>query len=375
MAALTVIATDASELAGLTAAWNELAAAGGYPYARAEWMLSWWKHAAPRSADLAVVASYAGPELIGIAPFFATRERPRVYRLLTSPVCAGVVPLARPGREEEVAASTCTALASLPDPPGLVVLNRLGEDSTWPRMLAKAWPGKRPHVHREEDMCAPVLSLEGRTSDEWLPSLPSSKLRAQIRRAQRALAAEDAEISLAGPERMGEEIETFIALHLRRMEGTAESEVVGPGVAEWLSEAGAAMADDGALRLWTIRVDGRTISAQLFVAAGGQVDFWLGAFDDDWARMSPGLVALMAAIEDAIDRGDRRLNLGPGMHDYKQRLSDGREELFTWTLCPRGPDYARARATLGLARGRRSVARAVPESALEAYRRLRSRRG
>jgi CelD/BcsL family acetyltransferase involved in cellulose biosynthesis len=375
VAVLTTIATNVAELSSLSAAWSELAETAGQPYARAEWMLSWWKHAAPPSVDLAVVASHAGPELIGIAPFFATRERPRVYRLLTSPVCAGVVPLARPGAEEEVAASTCAALASLPGPPGMVVLNRLAEGSEWPRMLAAAWPGKRPHLHREEDMSAPVLSLEGRTSEEWLPSLPSSKLRAQIRRAQRALAAKEAEIGLVGPERMAEEIETFIALHLRRMGGSAESEVVGPGVAEWLSEAGAAMADDGALRLWTIRVDDRTISAQLFVAAGGQVAFWLGAFDDDWARTSPGLVALMAAIEDAIDRGDRRLNLGPGMHDYKQRLSDGREQLFTWTLCPRGPDYARARATLGLARGRRAVAHALPESALERYRRLRSRRG
>lgn len=369
----TVIATDAAELAGLAAAWNGLAVAVGHPYARAEWMLSWWKHAAPPSVDLAVVASYAGPELVGIAPFFATRERPRVYRLLASPVCAGVEPLARPGAEEDVAASTSAALAALPDPPGMLVLNRLAEDSAWPELLASSWPGKRPYVQREEDMSAPVLSLEGRTSEEWLPSLPSSKLRAQIRRAQRALAAEDAEIGLVGPERMQDEIETFIALHLRRMEGTAESEVVGPGVAEWLSEAGAAMAGDGALRLWTIRVNEKTISAQLFVAAGGQVAFWLGAFDDDWRRKSPGLVALMAAIEDAIDRGDRRLNLGPGMHDYKQRLSDGREQLVTSTLCPRGPGHARARAALGLARGRRAVARAVPESALEAYRRAKAR--
>src|SRR5215210_4730399 len=137
MAVLTTIATHAAELSGLTAAWSELAETAGQPYTRAEWMLSWWKHAAPPSVDLSVVASFAGPDLIGIAPFFATRERPAVYRLLASPVCAGLAPLVRPGAEEEVAASTCAALAALPNPPGMLVLSRLAEDSAWPRMLAE----------------------------------------------------------------------------------------------------------------------------------------------------------------------------------------------------------------------------------------------
>ena len=292
MAVLTTIATSTAELSSLTTAWSELADAAGHPYARAEWMLSWWKHAAPPAVDLAVVASFAGPELIGIAPFFATRERPTVYRLLASPVCAGVEPLARPGAEEEVAASTCAAMAALPHPPGMLVLKRLAEDSAWPRLLAEAWPGKPPHLTRrggheragaeprgphERGMAAVAALLEAPGAD------PARAAGARGRRG---------EDRPGRPERMPEEIETFIALHLRRMEGTAESEVVGPGVAEWLSEAGVAMADEGALRLWTIRVDGKTISAQLFVAAGGQFAFWLGAFDDDWARSSPGLVAL-----------------------------------------------------------------------------------
>ena len=366
------VISDPAELAELVPQWDGLAIAAGRPYMTPEWALAWWKHAAPPGAQLRAVAVFDGAALSGMAPCFVTSQRPITYRMLASPICAGVEPLARLGAERGVAAAISESLSSMAPRPALVVLTRLREGSDWPRMLADTWPGERPDLRREPADRAPSLSLAGRTAAEWLPSLPSSKLRAQIRRAQRALARREAEVVLAQPEEMEEQIEIFARLHLRRMEPRGGSEVLGPGVVEMLSDAGQALAAGRRMRLWTVRVDGSTISSQLFLAAGGEVSFWLGAFDDDWARYSPGLVALMAAIEDAITRGDRQLDLGPGMQDYKQRVSDGEHELNSWTLCPRGRGYVRTRARLLPAAARRGLSRVLPERALERYRRLRA---
>ena len=146
-----------------------------------------------------------------------------------------------------------------------------------------------------------------------------------------------------------------------------------PGVDAMLAQAGRALAGAGGLRLWTVRVDGKTISASLFAAAGGRVSCWLGAFDDEWSRSSPGIVALATAIEDAIARGDTHLDLGPGTQDYKLRLNDGVEDLHAFELYPRGTGYARARVRAAPAAIRRGLSRRLPDWALAPYRRLRRR--
>ncbi len=65
------------------------------------------------------------------------------------------------------------------------------------------------------------------------------------------------------------------------------------------------------------------------------MSYWLGGFDDEWAREKPALVALLAAVEDAFARGDKRVDLGGGTQGYKLRFSDGQDELQWTSLAPR----------------------------------------
>ena len=45
--------------------------------------------------------------------------------------------------------------------------------------------------------------------------------------------------------------------------------------------------------------------------------------------MKPGVMGILAAIEDAISRGERRLDLGGGTQPYKLRFADA-DDLLEW---------------------------------------------
>jgi CelD/BcsL family acetyltransferase involved in cellulose biosynthesis len=114
-------------------------------------------------------------------------------------------------------------------------------------------------------------------------------------------------------------------------------------------------------RLWTLRVDDRVISAHLFAAAGGEVSYWLGGFDERWARDHPSMVTILAAAEHAWSVGDERLDLGGGGHGYKYRFADGEDRLQWTTLISPGPRSGRARVILAPGRVRSAVTQHLPE--------------
>ena len=67
---------------------------------------------------------------------------------------------------------------------------------------------------------------------------------------------------------------------------------------------GEELIDAGRFRLWMIDgPEGEPIGAQLFVEAGGAVAYWNGGFDEGWAEHSPGVLAILAAIEEATGGG------------------------------------------------------------------------
>ena len=134
-------------------------------------------------------------------------------------------------------------------------------------------------------------------------------------------------------------------MHAGRWEGRAESRLTGPGVREWLGEAAAAMGPDR-LRLWAAEIDGELISVQLFQAAGDEIKYWNGGWLEQHADVKPTMLTILAAIEDAIARGQRRLDLGAGTHDYKLRFADGEDPIAWRGLIVAGPRWPRTRAEL-----------------------------
>jgi CelD/BcsL family acetyltransferase involved in cellulose biosynthesis len=359
MALRAELVVDAARLDSLRPEWDALAVGCRRPYCAPAWMLAWWRHAAPAGALLRVVAAFEGERLVGIAPFWAQPGRLGArYRILAAGTASRVEPLAEPGRVEEAAAAFAELLAGARPRPALLVFERVPADSPWPRSLHGAWPGRRrPAVQRSHRAPAPALSLEHDDLESWLAS-KSNNFRHQIRRSRRTLETGGGRFRLSSTEELGRDLEAFARLHHGRWESRGGSEALRAGVEPMLAQAGPELLALDRLRLWCLDVEGEVVSAQLFLAAGGQLAYWLGGFDERMARERPGLVTLVVAIGDALARGDERLDLGPGGQDYKYRLADSQELLEFVSLVPPGPLEPLVRSRLAVRRlGRRLLRR------------------
>jgi CelD/BcsL family acetyltransferase involved in cellulose biosynthesis len=195
-----------------------------------------------------------------------------------------------------------------------------------------------------------------------------------MRRARRALQEQGATVRLAStPAEIAQDIDAFIKLHHARWDPRGGSDAVDEGVERMLHEIAQPLVEKGTLRLAAVATADRTVAVQVIVAAGGEASYWLGGFDDEWARSKPALVALLTAVEDAFGRSEDRFDLGGGTQDYKLRFADGQERLEWTTLSPRGARAALDWALLAPSRARKALAEATYE--LRAALRRRLRRG
>jgi hypothetical protein len=116
----------------------------------------------------------------------------------------------------------------------------------------------------------------------------------------------------------------------------------------------------------------RAGSADVWLAAGGDVSQWLGGFHEDWAQANVSLLSMLAAIEDCFERGDRRLDLGGGRAELKSRMAESEDSLESFLLLPPGSRRPLVAASLLPGRLRRRVSeRLSPETKARLKRLLR----
>jgi CelD/BcsL family acetyltransferase involved in cellulose biosynthesis len=364
---------DPARLAPHLTAWDELAVAAGRPYCAPAWMLAWWGELAPPGARLRVALAHDGDELIGVGPCWTDPGAgPERLRFLAAPVSSPTGPLAARGSEPEAARLLATALAGARPAPRLLSLEGEPSDSPWPRLLARAWPGSRGVTTRSAgSVAAPAVSLDGVGDfDAWLAAR-SRNFRSQARQGRRRLSEAGAACrQLAEPAAIAAALPDLARLHHRRREPRGGSAVLDERGLQMLAAAAEELAPAG--RLWISQVAGPegTVAALLFVAAGGTAAYWNGGFDDAWGRSRPGLQALLGAVEEAVRRGMRELDLGPGDQHYKARLADRRRELVSLSLRPRDSRYPLTAARLAPADLRALVRRALSEEQKARLRRV-----
>ena len=328
--------------------WDSLAVSRARPFSSPAWMLAWWQHARPAGAVLRIVAVWDGDELVGILPFFAERSRGIIrFRLLASTASAHVEPLARIGSEPEVASVAAEVLSTGDPRPDVISLHGVSAASPWPTLLQGALAARGGvSLHRGSGMPAPHLILERRTYEEWFAGL-SRHRRAEFRRRRRRLEergavarlVESADDTVAG---LGE----FARLHYQRWDPRGGSGALDPRIEAMLASAALELVPSLRFRLWSIELNGRSISSSIFVAAGGELSYWLGGFDTDWAGYGPAIETVRAALEHAWTVGDRKVDFGSGGQDYKYTFADGEDVIEPIDLVPRTSRYLRARVQL-----------------------------
>jgi CelD/BcsL family acetyltransferase involved in cellulose biosynthesis len=248
-------------------------------------------------------------------------------------------------------------------------------DCAWPRLLGERWTGgRRAWVHRDRTTAAPVIHLRGRTYDEWFGSRPRG-FREEARRRRRRLEERGAAFRMASGEGDRERgLRAFARLHYARWRERGGTKALDPKVESLLLDAASAL-DPTRFRLWTIEAGDDVVSAHIFLAAGGEVSYWLGGFDERWAAFAPANLTIMEALRHAFESGDARMDLGGGDQDYKRRLADDADLLQWWTVVPPGPRSAMTRLGLTPQSAYRGIANRVPSGVKQridrAVRRLR----
>ncbi|MEX0984519.1 MAG: GNAT family N-acetyltransferase [Actinomycetota bacterium] len=324
------------DLPGLLHEWDGLAVGLGLPYGGPAWMLAWWRHLASPGAHLRVFAVRDGDELVGLGAFHLVRETAGTWhgRLLAARYGGTPLgPLAAAGREREVAAAIAGGLAEARPRLHAVHLDGVPASSRWPQALRRGWPGGAV-LQREARRPLPTIEMTGLSFEEWMAA-KSTNFRQTLRRRRRQLEAEGAVVRLSAS--VGEahaDLAAFERLHESRWEWRGGSGRLRPATQAFLADLAEELLPSGRFRLWSVDLGGETISSHLFICAGGRAGYWLGGFDDRFARYSPAMVTLLAAIEHAWASGDTSVGLGAGRQGYKARFTDHAEDLDWVRLVP-----------------------------------------
>jgi CelD/BcsL family acetyltransferase involved in cellulose biosynthesis len=340
---------DLGAAESLAAEWDELVVERAVPHCAPGWMLTWWRHLAPAKSELRVVTLRDGGELVALAPWFVQRGvNSRVdVRFLGAERSDRVDVLCRPGREEEVEGPLRRAILDMRPRPDLVAFEAVPVGSGWRQRLAGGAARLRLSPYLNSVIPAPTVSLPAAGGDpgDWLATR-SSNFRSQMRRMRRRLQERDGQVrQIVDPAELGPAVDALLQLHAARWEERATSHLLVPGVRDLLREAAAELGPDR-LRLWAAEISGELISVQLFIAAGGEIKFWNGGWMEEHADIKPSMLTILAALEDATARGQRRVDLGAGTHPYKLRFADGFDPLTWGGLVVRNSRFPRTRAEL-----------------------------
>jgi CelD/BcsL family acetyltransferase involved in cellulose biosynthesis len=341
---------DLDTARALGPAWDELAVRQALPLCAPGWMLAWWQHLAPADSELRIVAVREDSQLIALAPWFSQRgPRSRVdVRFLGAEISDRVDILCLPGRERDVEGELRRTIMGLRARPDLVAFEAVPVGSQWTRRLAGSPAGRaRLSPYRNSVIPAPTVSLpqDGSGFESWMAGR-SSNFRGQMRRMRRRLESKGGQVrQIVDPGEVGPALDVLLRLHAARWERRAPSGLTRPEVREMLHAAAAALGPDR-IRLWAAEIDGTPISIQLFLAAGGEIKYWNGGWMEEHADLKPTMLTILAALEDGIARGERRLDLGAGTHPYKMRFADGEDPLTWGGLILRNARWPRTRAEL-----------------------------
>jgi CelD/BcsL family acetyltransferase involved in cellulose biosynthesis len=185
----------------------------------------------------------------------------------------------------------------------------------------------------------------------------SPKHREAHRRSRRQLGALghlEARVART-PAQLAPALEHALALHDLRWRDRADgSGFASPAGRRFQRDALLALSEDGVPRIVTLELDGRPIAfTSFFVLARTMVVHRL-AFDPDYARWSPGLLATHDALAAAAQEGVERVEFLGGAEPYKRVLADRDDPLHEG---------------LGLARGARGHAAVAARRAAIATRR------
>jgi CelD/BcsL family acetyltransferase involved in cellulose biosynthesis len=329
-----------------------------------EWLYLWWLHLG--GAALSILAVRRDGELVGIAPFMETRGFTRRLELLgTGTVGSDYLDLVADRAHEP---GVLGALRGWLDERGIAVTASqvLRSGSLMERLLAALALNRWEHTSTVINVC-PYAPLGGHSWDSYLGELSSSH-RYNFRRRLRQLEKRyRVELVRAGSEEERQRgLETLVALHLRRWSERHGSDAFSrAALIDFHHDVSRRALENGWLRLYVLRLDGRPAAALYGFKYGDRFYFYQSGFDPDYGKHSVGLVMMGLSIRDAIGEGAREYDLLHGDERYKFSWASRSREIARFDAYPPGLAGAALRRGQALTQASKQAARSwLPESVI-----------
>jgi hypothetical protein len=139
-------------------------------------------------------------------------------------------------------------------------------------------------------------------------------------------------------------LDDFFELEARGWKGRAGTAARGhPEVAKFMRAATAGLAAEGKAQVDCLRLDGRPIAATVTLRSNGSAWVWKIAYDESFARFSPGVQLLLSVTQRLLDdpavlRADSCATADHPMIDHIWRE---RQEMADLLLCPSARGHSR----------------------------------
>jgi CelD/BcsL family acetyltransferase involved in cellulose biosynthesis len=367
---------DPARLAALEGEWRELHdAASANPFQSFEWLHSWWRAFGGRRPIWTFEARDRANRLAGLLVLAGKPgiSGARRFGLLGNGVTGadGLDVLARPAFAAPVRAAFAQAIAEGASRWDALDLEDLPCGSPTVAALRAALHDRGAAASVEFRFVCPGFALRGTFAEHLARTRRRETYGRRVRWLERqpGYALE----CVADPAAARAAIDDFLRLHHLRWDGAGGSYGIPRGAAEeFHREVAPLLARRGWLKLWRMRVGGRSIAAVYGIELKGRFHYYQSGMDPAWAPRSPGLALLGKTIEDAYARGLTDYDFLRGTEPHKLDWACDRRELVALRAWAPGLRAEAAHAAEGMLRAARDAARAVaPESLWSALRRAR----
>ncbi len=297
----------AEDLAALQRQWWELwSSAAAPPFLSPAWLLPWWQVFRP--GDLCSVAVLHDGRLSALAALYCDRGRLLPVGIALSDYLDVLADRADPA----ALAALASGIRALPD------WDECSLEELPPGAAALAMPAPEGCGDGAQPQSAcPVLALSD-SVDRLADTVPAEKLRKLRMCRHRADRRGGFTVERVDPTGVGGFLRELIRLHRARWQEKGGSEALRGGpVEEFLAMATPRLLERGIARLFLLRLGGSCAGAYYGLSEGRRAYAWLGGFDPEFARESPGTLLIAHALEAAIDEGCREFHFLRGRERYK----------------------------------------------------------
>lgn len=96
------------------------------------------------------------------------------------------------------------------------------------------------------------------------------------------------------------------------------------------------VAEQNALYVYELKLDGQTISMSINIKYGDKTVFWKTSFDEDYSRYAPGNLVIQEFLTDCINNGSTELDMLSPATEYKKVWATGEREHVAFYIFQRG---------------------------------------